>query len=81
MNSREKMDKLKDNISKSGLYEDFTDAIYECIGNAADYISDEYGYDYDWVYIALQEMIGVVEKYTAEEIDNEIADARSELNE
>ena len=75
MDSRQRMDVIKDRLANTKGFEKLLDAVYECIGNSADAISEDTGYERAIVYIALQEMVGVVDEYSAEEIDTEVADA------
>ena len=65
------MDIIKDYIADIDEYEDVLDEVMALLNSKAEIISDVSGYDRGMVFIALQEMIGIVEEYTADEIDNE----------
>lgn len=68
------MDIIKDYIVDIDEYEDILDEVIALLNSKAEIISDVSGYDRGMVFIALQEMIGIVEEYTADEIDREISD-------
>ena len=67
------MDIIKDYIADIDEYEDVLDEVMALLNSKAEIISDVSGYDRGMVFIALQEMIGIVEEYTADEIDNELS--------
>lgn len=67
------MDIIKDYIADINEYEDIFDKIMALLNSKAEIISDVSGYDRGMVFIALQEMIGIIEEYTADEIDNELS--------
>src|SRR5699024_1096156 len=73
IDSRRRMDIIKDYIADIDEYEDILDKIMALLNSKAEIISDVSGYDRGMVFIALQEMIGIVEEYTADEIDNELS--------
>lgn len=68
------MDIIKDYIADIDEYDDVLDEVMALLNSKAEIISDVSGYDRGMVFIALQEMIGIVEEYTADEIDNELSD-------
>lgn len=72
MDSRERMNELQASIQNTKGFERLLDAIYECIGNYAYEIADDTSYSHTFVHIALQELVGVTDPYTAEEIDTAI---------
>lgn len=74
MSSRQRVDKMKEVFANSGLYEDLMDAIFSVIDTSTELFVDEYGHNPTETRIALQEMIGLVDEYTTEEIDNEVAE-------
>lgn len=78
MDSRQRMDVIKERLANTRGFNNLLDAVYECINNQADAIAEDTGYEREMVYIALQEMIGTVDEYSADEIDAEIADSREE---
>lgn len=71
--SRRRMDIIKDYIADIDEYEDVLDDVMALLNSKAEIISDVSGYDRGMVFIALQEMIGIVEEHTADEIDNELS--------
>lgn len=73
IDSRRRMDIIKDYIADINEYEDIFDKIMALLNSKAEIISDVSGYDRGMVFIALQEMIGIIEEYTADEIDNELS--------
>ena len=73
IDSRRRMDIIKDYIADIDEYEDVLDEVMTLLNSKAEIISDVSGYDRGMVFIALQEMIGIVEEYTADEIDNELS--------
>lgn len=73
IDSRRRMDIIKDYIADINEYEDIFDKIMVLLNSKAEIISDVSGYDRGMVFIALQEMIGIIEEYTADEIDNELS--------
>lgn len=73
IDSRKRMDIIKDYIMDIEEYDDVLDEVMTLLNNKADVISDVSGYDKGMVFIALQEMIGLVEEYTADEIDHELS--------
>lgn len=68
------MDIIKDYIADIDEYDDVLDEVMALLNSKAEIISDVSGYDRGMVFIALQEMIGIVEEYTADAIDNELSD-------
>ena len=73
IDSRKRMDIIKDYIMGIEEYEDVLDEVMALLNSKAEIISDVSGNDKGMVFIALQEMIGLVEEYTAEEIDHELS--------
>ena len=73
IDSRKRMDIIKDYIMDIEEYDDVLNEVMTLLDNKAEVISDVSGYDRGMVFIALQEMIGLVEEYTAEEIDHELS--------
>lgn len=73
IDSRKRMDIIKDYIMDIEEYDDVLNEVMTLLNNKAEIISDVSGYDRGMVFIALQEMIGLVEEYTAEEIDHELS--------
>lgn len=73
IDSRRRMDIIKDYIADIDEYEDVLDEVMALLNSKAEIISDVSGYDRGMVFIVLQEMIGIVEEYTADEIDNELS--------
>lgn len=78
MDSRQRMDVIKERLANTKGFNNLLDAVYECINNQADTIAEDTGYEREMVYIALQEMVGVADEYSADEIDAEVADSREE---
>lgn len=78
MDSRQRMDVIKERLANTRGFSKLMDAVYECISNQADAIAEDTGYEREMVHIALQEMVGIVEEYSADEIDAEVADSRKE---
>ena len=72
INSRKRMDIIKDYIVDIEEYDDILDEVMTLLSNRAEIISDISGHDKGMIFIALQEMVGLVEEHTAEEIDNEL---------
>ena len=72
IDSRKRMDIIKDYIMDIEEYDDVLNEVMTLLNNKAEIISDVSGYDRGMVFIALQEMVGLVEEYTAEEIDHEL---------
>lgn len=72
IDSRKRMDIIKDYIMDIEEYDDVLNEVMTLLNNKAEIISDVSGYDKGMVFIALQEMVGLVEEYTAEEIDHEL---------
>lgn len=73
IDSRKRMDIIKDYIMDIEEYDDVLNEVMTLLNNKAEIISDVSGYDRGMVFIALQEMVGLVEEYTAEEIDHELS--------
>lgn len=73
MDSRKRMDIIKDYIMDIEEYDDVLNEVMTLLDSKAEIISNVSGYDRGMVFIALQEMIGLVEEYTAEEIDHELS--------
>lgn len=73
IDSRKRMDIIKDYIMDIEEYDDVLNEVMTLLNNKADVISDVSGYDKGMVFIALQEMVGLVEEYTADEIDHELS--------
>lgn len=73
IDSRKRMDIIKDYIMDIEEYDDVLNEVMTLLNNKAEIISDVSGYDKGMVFIALQEMAGLVEEYTAEEIDHELS--------
>lgn len=73
IDSRKRMDIIKDYIMDIEEYDDVLNEVMTLLDNKAEIISDVSGYDKGMVFIALQEMVGLVEEYTAEEIDHELS--------
>ena len=73
IDSRKRMDIIKDYIMDIEEYDDVLNEVMTLLNNKAEIISDVSGYDRGMVFIALQEMAGLVEEYTAEEIDHELS--------
>lgn len=73
IDSRKRMDIIKDYIMDIEEYDDVLNEVMTLLNNKAEIISDVSGYDKGMVFIALQEMVGLVEEYTAEEIDHELS--------
>lgn len=73
IDSRKRMDIIKDYIMDIEEYDDVLNEVMTLLNNKAETISDVSGYDKGMVFIALQEMVGLVEEYTAEEIDHELS--------
>ena len=73
IDSRKRMDIIKDYIMDIEEYDDVQNEVMTLLNNKAEIISDVSGYDKGMVFIALQEMVGLVEEYTAEEIDHELS--------
>ena len=73
IDSRRRIDIIKDYIADIDEYEDVLDEVMALLNSKAEIISDVSGYGIGMVFIALQEMIGIVEEYTADEIDNELS--------
>lgn len=65
---------MKERFVNSGLYEDLLDAVMSVIATSAESFAEEYGYNATETEIALQEMIGIVDEYTTDEIDALVAD-------
>lgn len=74
MDSRARMDSLQAQIHNTRGFEKLWDAIHDCIDSYAGEVSADTGYSHAFVSIALQELIGTVDRYTAEEIDTEVED-------
>jgi hypothetical protein len=72
--SRARMDRLQAEIHDTRGFERLWDAIYSCIDSYADEVSADTGLPHTFVHIALQELVGTVDRYTAEEIDIEVED-------
>ena len=72
MNSRERMDVLKERLVNTAQFDDLLDAINSCIDTTAEEIQEEMGIHEGYSYIALREIFGLTDRYTAEEIDNEV---------
>lgn len=73
IDSRKRMDIIKDYIMDIEEYDDVLNEVMTLLNNKAEIISDVSGYDKGMVFIALQEMVGLVEEYTVEEIDHELS--------
>ena len=73
IDSRKRMDIIKDYIMDIEEYDDVLNEVMTLLNNKAEIISDVSGYDRGMVFIALQEMVGLAEEYTAEEIDHELS--------
>ena len=73
IDSRKRMNIIKDYIMDIEEYDDVLNEVMTLLNNKAEIISDVSGYDKGMVFIALQEMVGLVEEYTAEEIDHELS--------
>ena len=73
IDSRKRMDIIKDYIMDIEDYDDVLAEVVALLHSKAEIISDVSGYDRGMVFIALQEMVGLVEEYTAEEIDHELS--------
>ena len=73
IDSRKRMDIIKDYIMDIEEYDDVLNEVMTLLNNKAEIISDVSGYDRGMVFIALQEMVGLVEEYTADEIDHELS--------
>ena len=73
IDSRKRMDIIKAYIMDIEEYDDVLNEVMTLLNNKAEIISDVSGYDKGMVFIALQEMVGLVEEYTAEEIDHELS--------
>lgn len=73
IDSRKRMDIIKNYIMDIEEYDDVLDEVMTLLNNKAEIISDVSGYDKGMVFIALQEMVGLVEEYTADEIDHELS--------
>lgn len=73
IDSRKRMDIIKDYIMDIEEYDNVLNEVMTLLNNKAEIISDVSGYDKGMVFIALQEMVGLVEEYTAEEIDHELS--------
>lgn len=69
LDSRKRLDIMKERFVNSGLYEDLLDAVMSVIGTSTESFVEEYGYNATETEIALQEMIGISDEYTADEID------------
>ena len=67
------MDIIKDYIADIDEYDDVLDEVMALLNSKAEIISDVSWYNRGMVFIALQEMIGIVEEYTADEIDNKLS--------
>lgn len=78
MDSRTKMDSLQASIQGTRGFDRLLDAVYECIDAYADEVSADTGLPHAFVHIALQELVGVVDRYTVEEIDTEVEDLEDE---
>ena len=65
---------MKERFVNSDLYEDLLDAVMSVIATSAESFVEEYGYNATETKIALQEMIGIVDKYTTDEIDALVVD-------
>lgn len=72
--SRTKMDRLQAEVQGTVGFDRLWDAIYSCIDSYADEVSADTGLPHTFVHIALQELVGTVDRYTAEEIDTEVED-------
>lgn len=70
--NRKKIDNIKDYILDIKEYDDILDDVIALLSSRAEIISDISGYDKGMIFIALQEMVGLVEEYTAEDINNEL---------
>lgn len=73
IDSRKRMDIIKDYIMDIEEYDDVLNEVMTLLDSKAEVISDVSGYDKGMVFIALQEMVGLVEEYTTEEIDHELS--------
>ena len=73
IDSRKRMDIIKDYIMDIEEYDDVLNEVMTLLNSKAEVISAVSGYDKGMVFIALQEMVGLVEEYTAEEIDHELS--------
>ena len=73
IDSRKRMDSSKDYIMDVEEYDDILNEVMTLLNSKAEIISDVSGYGRGMVFIALQEMVGLVEEYTAEEIDHELS--------
>ena len=74
LDSRKRLDAMKERFVNSGLYEDLLDAVMSVIATSAESFVEEYRYNATETEIALQEMIGIVDEYTTDEIDALVAD-------
>ena len=74
LDSRKRLDAMKERFVNSGLYEDLLDAAMSVIATSAESFVEEYGDNATETGIALQEMIGIVDEYTTDEIDALVAD-------
>ena len=78
MDSRTKMDKLQAEVQGTRGYDKLWDAVYECIEAYAGEVSADTGLPHAFVSIAIQELVGTVDRYTTEEIDAEVEDLEDE---
>lgn len=72
MTNRERIDKMKEVLANSSLYEEMVEEIHVMIAEYTGRMASEYGYNGTEVMISLQEMLGL-EEYTEEEIDREVS--------
>ena len=75
-NSKERLNKMQEVFGKDDLFESCMEEVNEVIEKYADKLVAEYGYNRTETRIALQEMIGLVDEYTTEEIDIEVEDLK-----
>lgn len=66
--NRQMVEMLKERIQGTRMYEKLLDAIYECVQNTAEDMADDMGCNKGLVCVALQEMVGIADTYTDEDI-------------